>query len=103
MLEMEEAGECVRLRKRKGTTLVAGLRVNETVGSFSRGGQGKSKDFPARDSLMSPDAEGWGGWGARRGGEEKKDSSNEMSEWKVPLLRSYDPPCSGSEGRTFEL
>lgn len=57
MLEMEEAGECVRLRKRMGTTLVAGLRVNETAGSLSRGGQGKSKDFPARCSLISPDTE----------------------------------------------
>ena len=40
-----------------GTTLVAGLRVNETVDSFSRGGQGKSNDLPARHNLMSPDAE----------------------------------------------
>lgn len=36
-LEMDEARECVRLRD---TALVAGLRVNETVESFSRGGQG---------------------------------------------------------------
>jgi hypothetical protein len=56
-LEMEEVGECGRLRKRMGTTLVAGLRVKETVDSLSRGGQGKSKDFPARRSLMSPDTE----------------------------------------------
>ena len=40
-----------------GTTLVAGLRVNETADSFSRGGHGKSNDLPAMDSLMSPDAE----------------------------------------------
>lgn len=56
-LEMDEAGECVRLRKRMGMTLVAGVRVNETADSFSRGGQGKSKDLPARLSLISTDAE----------------------------------------------
>lgn len=56
-LEIDEAGECVRLRKRMGTTLVAGVRVNETVCSFSRGGEGKLKDFPARHNLMSPGAE----------------------------------------------
>lgn len=39
-----------------GMTLVAGVRVNETVHP-SRGGEGKLKDFPARHSLMSPDAE----------------------------------------------
>lgn len=60
-LEMEEVGECVRLRKRMGTTLVAGLRVNETADSSQRGGEGKSKDFPARRSLMSPDTERRGG------------------------------------------
>lgn len=51
-LEMDEAGECVRLRKRKGMPLVAGVRVNETVVS-SRGGEGKLKDLPARHNLMS--------------------------------------------------
>lgn len=56
-LEMEEAGECARLRKRTGRILVAGLRVSETIGSPSRGGQGKSKDFPARHNLMSPDGQ----------------------------------------------
>ena len=49
-LEMDEAGEWVRLRD---TALVARLRVNETVESFPEGGQGKSKDFPARHNLMS--------------------------------------------------
>ena len=56
-LEMDGAGEWVRLRKRMGTTLVARVRVNETIGSFSGGGQGKSKDPPARRNLMSPGAE----------------------------------------------
>lgn len=50
-LEIDEAGECMRLRD---TALVAGLRVNETVESFARGGWGKLKDFPARHSSMSP-------------------------------------------------
>jgi hypothetical protein len=54
-LEIDEAGECVRLRKRMGTTRVAGLRVNETVDSWSRGGEGKLKHFPAMRSLVSPD------------------------------------------------
>lgn len=93
----------MRLRKRVGTTLVAGLRVNVTAGSFSRGGWGKSNDFPARFSLMSPDGMGRGGWGARRGGEEKKDSSNEISERKTLLPRSHDSSSSGSEGKTFDL
>ena len=57
VLEIDEAGECARLRKRMGTTLVAGLRDSETVDSFSRGGQGKSKDPPARHNLTSPDTE----------------------------------------------
>lgn len=56
-LEMDEAGERARLRKRVGMTLVAGLRVNDTVDAFSRGGQGKSKDLPARHNLTSPDTE----------------------------------------------
>jgi hypothetical protein len=55
-LEMDEAGECVRLRKRMGTTLVARVRVSETVHSWI-GGEGKSKDFPAMHSLISPDTE----------------------------------------------
>jgi len=97
---MDDAGECVRLRKRRGMTLVAGVRVNETVHP-SRGGEGKLKDFPARHSLISPAC--GGGWGARRGGDEKKESSNETSERKTLLLRSHDSSSSGSEGRTFEL
>lgn len=60
-LEIDEAGECVRLRKRMGKTRVAGLRVNETIHSFSRGGEGKSNDLPARNNLVSPDTERWGG------------------------------------------
>lgn len=55
-LEMDEAGEWFRLRKRIGMTLVAGVRVNVTADS-SRGGEGKLKDFPPRHSLMSPDTE----------------------------------------------
>ena len=60
-LEMDEAKEWVRLRKRMGMTLVAGVRINETADSCSGGGEGKSKDLPAMRNLMSPDTERWGG------------------------------------------
>ena len=102
-LETDEARECVHLRKRVGTTLVAGLRVKVTLGSLSRGGQGKSKDFPARESVMSLEAERLGGWGARRGGEEKKDSSEDTAEQEASILRSHVSSSSGSEGKTFDL
>ena len=95
-LEMDKAGECSRLRD---TALVAGLRVNETVESFRRrrGGQGKSKDFPSMDSLISPpEMELWGGWGAGRGGEEKRDRSNEGSKRKDCLPCPHDSSSSGS-------